>query len=318
MSEIVPSTQLLKRSKKWERDLRRQLSQYFKNQGKLVSKRYPYIIEKLSDDDWHENIILKRVWEYIEEEKKRRHEKNQSFALHKYVHHGLSSQAFLFNLLGPLVRDKQWHIFDEILHQAGVRLSTNITNAKFEVEDRKVFNEQQAQPTSIDLCLYVGDKERVFIESKFTEKNFGGCSIFNDGDCDGRNPAKDFNLCYLHKVEKRRYWELMEKHGLLTNDIKNGLQCPFSTLYQFYRLILFALEKDGHFLLLYDERNPSFLVERDNIKRGLFNLVYELLPSKIQDRCHAFSAQSVLHILQKYSQLDWTDELKEKYFRGAK
>ncbi len=163
MNETKRSTQSLIHSKKWEADLRRQIAKYFEGKGKLVSERYPYIIEKRSDKDWHENIILERVWTYIEEQKKQHHAQKLSFALHKYDHHGLSSQGFLFNLLGPLVVDKQWHILDEIIHQAGIQLSTNITNAKFEVEDRGVFNEQQTQPTSIDLFLYTVYNENVFI-----------------------------------------------------------------------------------------------------------------------------------------------------------
>jgi len=311
MTETKMNTWPFPHGKEWEEDLKRHLAQYFegekfKDQKFPISSRHPYILAKHSD--WHKNILLDRVAQYFDIEIANRH-----FALHKWIHHGLSSQAFLFNLLGPLVVDKQWHIFDEILRQTGIRLSASITDAKFEVEDPEVFNELRGQPTSIDLCLYTGDIEEVFIEFKFTEKNFGGCSVFNDGDCDGRNPANDFNLCYLHYIG-RKYWELMKKHGLLSKQIKRDSQCPFSTLYQLYRLILFAIEKNGHFLLLYDERNPSFLVERDNIKRGLFNLVYESLPSKIRDKCHALSAQSILPIVQKHPELDWTNELKEKYF----
>ncbi len=297
--------------KEWEVDLRGQLAEYFKDEKFPISSRHPYILAKHSD--WHKNIILDRVSKYIKEQKEERYKNQQSFPLHKWIHHGLSSQAFLFNLIGPLVVDEQWSIFDEILDKASIQLSTSITNAKFEVEDREVFKELQGQPTSIDLCLYTGDRERVFIEFKFTEKNFGGCSVFGDGDCDGRNPANDFDLCYLHHIG-RQYWERMQKHGLLTERMRNDSQCPFSTLYQFYRLILFALEKDGHFLLLYDERNPSFLVERDNMKRGLFNLVYDTLPNKVKGKCHAFSVQSMLPILEKHPELEWTNELKKKYF----
>jgi len=313
MSEIKANLWPFPHGKKWEEDLKRLLAKYFKDKGKPVLARQPYIIKKRSDNDWHENIILEKVWQYIEEQKEQRHEKNQSFALHKYVHHGLSSQAFFFNLLGPLVVDKQWRILDEIIRQAGIQLSTNITNAKFEVEDRGVFNEQQTQPTSIDLCLYIEGIEKVFIEFKFTEKNFGGCSVFNGGDCDGSNPANDSALCYLQHIG-RCYWELMQKHSLLTKQMKRDSQCPFSTLYQLYRLILVALEKEGHFLLIYDDRNPSFLVERDNLKRGLFNRVYQSLPKNIQTKCHTLSVESILPILQKHPELDWVNDLKEKYF----
>jgi len=306
------STQSLIHSKKWEEDLRRHFTKYFRDKKSKdekfpVSSRHPYILAKQSD--WHKNILLDRVAQYFDAEIAKRH-----FALHRWIHHGLSSQAFLFNILGPLVVDKQWHIFDEIIQQAGIHLLTGITNAKFEIEDPKVFKEQQGQPTSIDLCLYTSDIEKVFIEFKFTEKNFGGCSVFNDGDCDGRNPANNFDLCYLHKVKERSYWDLMKQHGLLTKQLKRDSQCPFATLYQLYRLILFALEKNGQFLLLHDERNPSFLVERDNMKRGLFNRVYDSLPAKAQNKCHALSIQSVFSILEQRSAFEGLDELKEKYF----
>ncbi len=309
MSELKEGMRPPKRSKKWEEDLRKQLASYFvdKKGYQVYSPNKSYILKDRSD--WHKNIILDRVAQYFDIEIGKRH-----FALHKWIHHGLSSQAFLFNLFGPLVVDKQWNIFDEILYQAGIQLSTSIQSGEFELEDPKIFNEVKGQPTSIDFCLYTKDEEKVFLEFKFTEKNFGDCSVFGDGDCDGKNPADNFKLCYLHEVEERSYWPLMKRHGLLTEQIENAFQCPFATLYQLYRLILFALEKKGQFLLLYDERNPSFLVERDNIKRGLFNLVYESLPSKVQDRCHALSVQSIFPILQKYPELTWMDELKEKYF----
>lgn len=313
---LIHSNQSLIHSKKWEEDLKRQLTKYFSNKKYQVYPAKGYILQDRSD--WHKNIILDRISKYIEEQKEKCFKNNEPFPLHKWIHHGLSSQAFLFNLLGPLVVDKKWHIFDEILHQAGIKLLASIASAEFEVEDREALNELKGQPTSIDLCLYTKANESVFIEFKFTEKNFGGCSVFGDGDCDGRNPAENFNLCYLHKIEKRLYWELMKNHGLLTKKIKRSFQCPFTTLYQFYRLILFALEKKGHFLLLYDERNPSFLSERGSVKRGLFNLAYEELPHEAQHICRALSVQTILSVLKKYPELTWTSELGEKYFGDTK
>ena len=82
-------------------------------------------------------------------------------ALHRWLHHGFSSQAFLFNLLGPLIVNERWPILDEIIREAGIKLATGITNADFEIEDREVFNELRGQPTSVDLCLYTGDEEKV-------------------------------------------------------------------------------------------------------------------------------------------------------------
>jgi len=40
---------------------------------------------------------------YIEEEHAQREAQQQGFPLHKYTHHGLSSQAMLFNLVGSLI-----------------------------------------------------------------------------------------------------------------------------------------------------------------------------------------------------------------------
>ena len=107
----------------------------------------------------------------------------------------------------------------------------------------------------------------------------------------------------------------MKRHGLLTKQIKRAFQCPFATLYQLYRLILFALEKNGHFLLLYDERNPCYLVAQGNTRRGLFNVVYESLPPGVRRKCHALPVQRILPILKQHSELEWTGELERKYFQ---
>jgi len=306
----MPKTQTNNRN--WQQDLARNLARYYRDKGYAASLRYPWVLARRAD--WHKNIIVPEVWRYIEKQRRERRKKRVSMALLRWLHHGFSSQAFLFNLLGPLIIDEQWQILDEIIREAGIKLATGITNADFELEDREVFNELRGQPTSVDLCLYAGDEEKVFAEFKFTEKTFGWCSIFNSGGCDGKNPANDFDLCYLHHTGKK-YWLLMKKHRLLTEQIKKSLQCPFATLYQLYRLILFALEKKGHFLLLYDERNPCYLVKQDDINRGLFNVVYESLPPGARRKCHALPVQRILPILKKHSELEWTAELEKKYFQ---
>jgi len=299
-------------NRNWQQALARNIAGYYKEKGYATSLRYPWVLARRAD--WHKNIIVPEVWRYIEQQRRERRRKKVSMALHRWLHHGFSSQAFLFNLLGPLIVNEQWHILDEIVREAGIKLVGQISGADFELEDREVFNEARGQPTSVDLCLYTNNEEKVFTEFKFTEKTFGWCSIFNSGNCDGKNPANDFDLCYLHRTDKK-YWLLMEKHGLLTEQLKMSLQCPFATLYQLYRIILFALEKNGHFLLLYDERNPCFLTEYDNNTRGLFNVVYEALPAAVREKCHALSVQSLLPILKKHKKLRWTSELEKKYFR---
>ena len=76
-------------------------------------------------------------------------------------------------------------------------------------------------------------KEPTNAEAKLVEKEFGGCSAFAKGDCDGHNPAKDFNLCYLHHIG-RRYWELMGKHGFLDGPLAKDSVCIMASYYQFF------------------------------------------------------------------------------------
>jgi len=76
-------------------------SAWFADKGFAVSARYPYILA--DREEWSQNIILPEVAQYIREEHARREALRQGFPLHKYIHHGLSSQAMLFNLVGPLI-----------------------------------------------------------------------------------------------------------------------------------------------------------------------------------------------------------------------
>lgn len=128
--------------------------------------------------------------------------------------HGLSSQALLLNLLGPLIVDRRWDLLTQVLQKANIPLQGEVAGAESEVENPKVLGEISGQPTSVDLCLYTTMRERVFVEFKFTEADFSGCSVFRDGDCDGRNPTQDFDLCYLHR-NGRRYWPRMGKPRVL-------------------------------------------------------------------------------------------------------
>lgn len=205
-------------------------------------------------------------------------------------------------------------MFDAIVESAGIPLSGHVVNAKLEEEDRSIFNEGRGQPTSVDLYLQTDEGDTVCAEFKFTENGLGGCSVFEGGDCDGRNPAGDFGLCYLHAIG-RTYWLLMEKHRLLTDSLEASSICPFVTLYQAYRILMFALERGAHFLLIHDARNPSFAWTSTSIDRGAFALFYELLPTSAQRRCHRITTQKVVEILERVFPFPTLEEVKAKYFR---
>ena len=92
----------------FQREMRQTAANYLAEKGWPVDTRYDFILAEWSD--WPRNIILPEVVEYIKHVRRVRESKGEGFALHKYIHHGLSSQAMLFNLIGPLIvrRDHNW------------------------------------------------------------------------------------------------------------------------------------------------------------------------------------------------------------------
>ncbi len=70
---------------------------WFISKEYAVQAKKPYILK--SRDDWPKNIILPEVAEYIQDTIIAREKDGEGFALHKYIHHGLSSQAMVFNLV---------------------------------------------------------------------------------------------------------------------------------------------------------------------------------------------------------------------------
>lgn len=289
------------------RKLQQQTADYFKGKGYTTAK-CGYILEKR--DNWRNNIILEEVAEYIENEKKCREQSNIPFPLHKWIHHGLSSQACLFNLLGPFLANRDYTTLQEIfsLSEPGLKLIGNISSAEFEFEDRNIFNENQGQPTSIDLYVKTDKDEKVFVEFKFTESEFGTCSVYEDGDCDGANPKVNLDSCYLHQLS-RTYMNLMEKYNLLNN----VEYCPFTEFYQAYRLLLFTLENNGYFLLIHDKRNPTFLIQYNGIKRGKYKRFKQLLPRGVADKVFILNIQQFVEHLEKHAKYDWLAEFKKKY-----
>ena len=297
----------------WLPELRAQVAAYFAEKGLPVRSTAPYILAG-GKQRWPLNIIDPEVVAMIRTIIAEHRTEGHPFPLHRWIRHGLSSQALLFNLIGPVLLARRWDVFDVILKSAGIPLSGQVVDAKLEEEDRSIFNEGRGQPTSVDLYLQTDQGDAVCGEFKFTENGFGGCSVFESGDCDGRNPANDFDLCYLHAIG-RTYWLLMQKHGLITDSLEATSICPFVTLYQAYRILIFALERGGHFLLIHDNRNSSFAWTSTSIDRGAFALFYELLPASAQRRCHRITTQEVVKTLERVFPFSTLEEVKAKYFR---
>ncbi len=299
------------RHRNFRKGLQAAAVKWFADKGFTISTRYPYILA--DREEWAQNIILPEVAAYIREEQKQREAQRKGFPLHKYIHHGLSSQAMLFNLIGPLIVMRDLEPLRQAFTQQGIAWPKGEINASFEYEDRKVFNEDTGQPTSIDLVLKDdAGNPHLFVEGKLVEREFGGCSLFGAGDCDGRNPAHDFSLCYLHHLG-RRYWKLLDKHGFLSGPIGQNATCILATYYQFFREVLFALELDDSFVLLSDGRSPTFSCDGSQGKRGLMPFLLSMVPQPVQSRVATGSIQQVVAAIKTSGRHKWITEFEQKY-----
>jgi len=298
------------RHRDYEALLRESNARWFYEHGHRVNPKIPYLLATW--EDWTKNIILPEVAEYIKAEQGRRVEQGRGFPLHKYLHHGLSSQAMLFNLTGPLVIKMDLTPLQSAFQATGIPWPTGGTTLDYELEDRGIFSEDSGQPTSIDCAIRGTNGRPLFVEAKLVEREFGGCSVFDGGDCDGRNPAREFGKCYLHHLG-RKYWTLMEKYGFLDGALGESPICPLAMYYQFFREVIFALEAGGEFVLLFDERNPSFYAGKPLTERGLMPFLLSLVPQTIKPHIHVISIQQVDATFRTLIQAAWLQDFEKKY-----
>lgn len=299
------------RHKEYLKQLRRASAKWFAYKGFRTHPKMNYCLSNWKE--WNKNIILDEVAKYIQQYKAVCESNGKPFPLHKYIHHGLSSQAMVFNLIGPLITRNDYSSLIEILHRKNISIASQVASAEFEYEDRKIFNEDTGQPTSIDIVL--NDdlvSPIIFIEGKLAEQEFGGCSVFSNGDCEGRNPIGDENNCYLHFIG-RYYWKLMYKYGISEN-LTTEKQCIFVAHYQFFREVLFSLEKGGVFVLLSDERSPVFYCNGKERSKGIMPFLMELIPPAYQNRIAAISIQELISEMKTSpTHKDWIKEFELKY-----
>lgn len=288
--------------------MRKVATAWFEGKGFELHPKYKYCLADWKD--WKNNIILDEVAKYIEDIQKQRFDKGNGFALHDYVHHGLSSQAMLFNLIGPLIRRHDLGPLYEVLGQKNIEWSNSDSHPILEYEDRKVFNEDSGQPTSIDLVVGNPDKEgALFIECKFTESGFGGCSVFAQGDCAGQNPVGNHKECYLHHIG-RLYWKRLDDFEFLNGALLTNTTCILASYYQFFREILFALYKGGTFVLLSDNRSPTFSTG----DRGLLPFLLNFVPEKYRNRVRQINIQDLVAAIENSGNHDdWIKQFKNKY-----
>jgi hypothetical protein len=320
-SKALARTWPYPRHHQYEALLRTTAARWFSSHDLRTHSKYPYCLHDWAQ--WPQNIILPEVVAYIEQQKAECLGRDP-FPLHKYLHHGLSSQAMLFNLVGPLVARNDLAPLQAAFGRAHIPWPDGNVQLRLEESDRNVFNEDTGQPTSIDFTIY-GESSKdgetnapLFVEAKFTEAAFGGCSVFAGGDCAGHNPLAvpgDLATCYLHHIG-RTYWTHALAQGFRGSPLAQGPICPFAVYYQFFRESLFALAKGGHFVLLYDARSPVFV--RPGLdgpsSNGLWTFLLAQAPPSMRGRLHAVTIQQLVGTIEEYPRhQDWIGLFKQKY-----
>jgi hypothetical protein len=169
-------------------------------------------------------------------------------------------------------------------------------------------------PTSVDLVISAAkDTPKIFVEAKLVEREFGGCSLFSDGDCDGRNPSGNFELCYLHVKKKRRYWEILKNHGFLSGPMGIDSMCILAIHYQFFRELLLAIELGGTFVLLFDQRSPVFEVGNQAGERGLVPFLLGMVPGSLKRRVVTVPIQELVAAIKEFDGHAWITDFEDKY-----
>ncbi len=191
---------------------------------------------------------------------------------------------------------------------AGVRLETEIRHLG------------EPTPTSVDVLIENG--ARVAIECKLTEWEAGSCSrpMMEDEDpryCDGNYRRQNSRLerCQLSSIGVR-YWDYIPALFDWSSN-QDHAPCPLRFTFQLVRNVLAAcvapggsLNTDGHALLIYDARNPSFA------PGGAAFQAWRQVRSGLKNPAHIrrMSWQRLLERLQTDPELGWlTGELEKKY-----
>jgi len=302
------------RHRDFQKHVRKAAANWFQQKGYATDPKHTYFLAERKN--WKNNIILDDVFEFIRKNAGSQKNGENVFSLHRDIHSGTSSQGMLFNLVGPFLAMNDLTPLKNLVEKKGLLWPGVEAKACFEFKERKecnVFKEGRGHHTSIDLVISTQDSQpQIFIEAKFAEHEFGGCSVFKNGKCDGENPAKEHELCYYHRAG-REYWLKMHKHGLDQGNIGSDSVCIMTRHFQFFRELLFALENHGVFVLLSDERSPVFQLDGPQGERGVMPLLMGLLPPELKHKVAMISIQELVAEIAAYQNPDWLNDFSEKY-----
>ena len=246
---------------------------------------------------------------------------------HKWFGSMNSSQALAQSILGNLFVYDSLRCLSGLKDDEGMNLfgKAKIPIDNFEME-RKINYLGEPRRTSLD--GYICGDYRIAIECKFTEAEVGPCSRpglkpkdsnYESDYCDGtysiqprrkeRCALTEIGVLYWHYVPQLFTWES-------GSDLRPC--CPLNKNYQLVRNILAVGVKpngsvslnDGHVLLIYDERNPSFQEGGD----GFIAYTETRVALRNKQMLRKCSWQSVVKHIREINILPWlTESLEQKY-----
>jgi hypothetical protein len=241
---------------------------------------------------------------------------------HKWFRSMNSSQALALSVLGNLAAYDQLNCLIDLNDDSEEPLlgEAHVSPDNFVMEHEVTY---LGEPRCTSLDGFVSGTHQVAIECKFTESEVGSCSRpgldENETEfCDGiftrqrgrreRCALTEIGVLYWRYVPRLFKWE----------DSTDLRPCPLCMNYQLVRNVLAACvrpdgkvsPKDGHVILVYDERNPAFQKGGDGLIAFLETREALRVPSALR-RC---SWQRIINHLRNRMVLPWlTDQLDSKY-----
>jgi hypothetical protein len=170
--------------------------------------------------------------------------------LHIWIHHLQSSQAFAFNLFGPLQLQRKW------ARAAWGEVFPSVEKILFEypAKEDPLAETAGGQPhrTRVDVRVDFGANRTALVEVKFTEPGFGPCGAGHDRDeahlklacrAPGATLRSLAGSCFLAQHRSRGYFQMLLMPGSIVSSA--GLEqhgasgCPLREgLYQVVRNLL--------------------------------------------------------------------------------
>ena len=209
-----------------------------------------------------------------------------------------SSQALTQSVFAAIRAFNRFDLLEDVVAECGQPAFFDDQQDWVMSFEHEVSELNEPHPTNVDVLLS-RPGQRVAIECKFLEDEFGTCSHTDKGRyedpseyCDGtyRIQGGRHRRCALTEAGIK-YWEFLPQLFNWSAD-RDHEPCPFGATYQLARNALAATVRSdgdvrptkGHVLVMYDARNPAFhaggkahrqwqMVVGASLRQGLFRLL---------------------------------------------